>query len=107
MAKKKLSARAERRALDRDTGKLLRAKEKIFGLEAGGSPERPIELGAASEVEVAARSMRCPRCEGALELLEHLAETVEGRRLRIARVRCKVCGSERRVYFRLEAARLN
>lgn len=100
-AKKKPSARALRRQEERDVSKLARSKEKLAGLELGGSPERPIEIRSASEVEVMARSTRCSRCEGAMRLDEHVAETIGSQRLRIARLSCALCGAKRSVYFRL------
>lgn len=105
--KPKTSARAERRSQERDIQKLIRDKERLFVYERGGSPDKAIELGSSSEVEVVARTMQCPRCEGAFEVLEHLAQTLSVGRLRVARVRCKVCGAERSLYFRLAGSMMN
>lgn len=102
-AKKKPSARAARREAERAAVKLARDRERLAALEPGGAPERPIELTSASEVEVAARSMPCPRCGGEVRVDEHLAETVGAARLRIAKVSCPGCGLRRAVYFRLGA----
>jgi DNA-directed RNA polymerase subunit RPC12/RpoP len=81
--------------------KLVAAKEKLARLEDGGSPERPIELSSASQVEVHARSLACLRCGTGYRVEEHAA--VEG--LRLARVVCPQCGARREVWFRL--AKLN
>jgi hypothetical protein len=107
MAKKKLSARAARRAQDRTTEKLGRDLERLAQLAPGGSPERPIALDSASQVEVTARSTPCPRCQGALRVEEHTAETLGGARLRVARVVCAACGARRALYFRLAGDALN
>jgi hypothetical protein len=100
-AKKKLSTRAARRESERAAGKLTRDIERLALLEPGGSAERPIELDSASQVEVAARAIPCPRCRGALRLEEHTAETLQGARLRVAKVACSACGGRRSLYFRL------
>jgi hypothetical protein len=102
-AKKKQSPRAARREAERDAMKLARDRERLAALEPGGSPERPIEITSASEVEVTARGMVCPRCSGEVRIEEHLAETVGGSRLRIARVVCSFCRAQRSIYFRLGA----
>jgi DNA-directed RNA polymerase subunit RPC12/RpoP len=100
--KAKPRARTERRARERATEKLAAEREKLFLLDTGGSPERPIEVASASVVESHARGIRCPRCgENELEVLEHLAKVVEGIRLREARMQCRRCGSRRSIWFRL------
>jgi len=53
-------------------------------------------------VEARALSQRCPRCDGEHELLEHTALTVQGVRLRELRLRCRRCGSQRSLFFRIE-----
>lgn len=107
MAKKKLSARAARRAGDREAVKLTQDLEKLWQVEPGGTPERPIVLASASQVEVTARGTRCPRCQGELRVEEHTAETIAGARLRVARMRCVTCGSQRAIWFRLATEMLN
>jgi hypothetical protein len=99
--KKKQSARAVRREADRAASKLVRDQERLAVLEPGGAPERPIELTSASEVEIAARGLPCPRCGGEVRIEEHLAETIGTSRLRLARVACSICGARRTIYFRL------
>ncbi|AUX43944.1 hypothetical protein SOCE26_054000 [Sorangium cellulosum] len=107
MAKKKLSARAARRASDRDAEKLTRDLERLALLEPGHTPGRAIVLDAASQVEVAARAIPCPRCRGLFRVEDHTAETLDGVRLRVAKVVCSACGAGRLLYFRLGAAALN
>jgi hypothetical protein len=98
--------RAARRAEDRARGKLARDLDRLFRLGPGGSPERPIPIVAPTEVEVRARSMPCPLCDGELKLEEHTAETVGTARLRVAQVVCAVCRARRSIYFQLAGARL-
>lgn len=107
MAKKKLSTRAARRESDRTSAKLTRDIERLALLDPGHSPGRAIDLDAASQVEVAARSIPCPRCRGAFRVEDHTAETLDGVRLRVAKVACSACGAGRLLYFRLGAASLN
>lgn len=101
MPKKKPSPRNERRAAERDAEKLARDREKLARLEAGGTPERPLDVDSASIVEPHALSMRCLRCDGANRLVEHTAETVGGARLRAVRLSCGRCGTPRTVWFRI------
>jgi hypothetical protein len=101
MAKKRASPRNERRAAERDAEKLARDREKLARLLAGGAPERPIDVESASQIEPHAVAMRCLRCDGAHRLVEHAAETVDGARLRVARMACVRCGTARAVWFRI------
>jgi hypothetical protein len=105
--RKKQSPKAERRAKARAEEKLGKKREQLAQMEAGGSPERPIEVVSASVVETHAKSMPCPRCLGACRLDEHAAETVGGKRLRIARMLCTQCATRRAVYFRIVGEMMN
>ncbi len=107
MGAKKLSPRSIRRAQGRALDKLAGQREKLARLEAGGSPEHPVVLESASQVEVHAGSLRCLRCDGACRVDEHLAETLGGERLRMAKLVCSACGARRSVYFRIAPAALN
>jgi hypothetical protein len=107
VARHKLSPNAQRRALARAADKLGRQREKLGALEVGGSPERPIDVVSASLVESMARSAACLRCGSPVTVDEHAAETVKGRRLRIARVRCCQCGAPRAIYFRIAGGEPN
>jgi hypothetical protein len=98
---KKKSARAERRERERSLEKLHRQREKLAALEPGGSPERPVDLESASLVEPRARAEPCLRCGGEMRSVEHRAEALDRRRLRIAVARCARCGHARTFYFRL------
>lgn len=101
MAKKPKRARTIRREAQRAAADLVAKRERLFELEAGGSPERPIDVDAASVVETRARSVRCPRCGGEHRVVEHAAVVVQGSRLREARLLCHQCGSRRSLWFRL------
>ena len=82
--------------------KLADQREKLATLEEGGSPRRPIEVESASQVEAHARSLPCLRCTGtSLRVDDHAAVTVDGRRLRVARMLCPDCGATRSVYFHI------
>jgi uncharacterized protein with PIN domain len=99
--------RAQQRAQDREAQKLARDLEKLAALAEGASPARAIPITSPAEVEVLAGSTRCPICQGELRVEEHAAETVEGARLRVARVVCAVCRRKRAIYFRLAGGVLN
>ncbi|MFO0724724.1 MAG: hypothetical protein U1E65_13160 [Myxococcota bacterium] len=99
MAKKR-SERTERRAAERSLRRLVQDREKLARLQPGGSEEHPIEVPAASVIEVRAAALPCPQCEGKLQLLQHRA-TASG--LRALQMRCQRCGVERTLWFRIAA----
>lgn len=101
LAKKPKRARTVRREAARATAGLVADRERLFVLEPGGAPERPISVETASIVELRALSVRCPRCEGEHRLVEHAAVVVQGVRLREARLSCRACGARRSLWFRL------
>jgi hypothetical protein len=107
MSAKKLSPRAARREQARALEKLATQREKLARLEAGGAPQRPVVVESASQVEAHARSLQCVRCDGSYRLDEHVADTIDGERLRVARLVCVACGARRSVYFRIAPARVN
>ena len=96
-------ARTLRRARARVDAKLRADVEKLALLAEGGRHDRPIEVASPAQVEVRAQAMLCPHCGEPPHLLEHRAEVFAGERLRVVRLRCGPCGSERAVYFRLAA----
>lgn len=104
MSKRK---RTLRREADRTVEKLRRDLEKIADHAPGGSPERAIFVGSASEVEVTAMTMKCPLCQGPFLIEEHAAETIRGLRVRVVKAVCRACRAPRSVYFRLPEASLN
>ena len=99
--------RTLRRADERAALSLADDRERLFQLEPGGTPERPIEVSSASVVEAQALSMPCPRCAGVHDLVEHVAITKGSVRLREVRLACRQCGSRRSVFFRLREEKPN
>lgn len=95
------AGRTLRRSQEKSSEKLARDRERLFLLEVGGTPERPIGVVSSSVVEAQALSTPCPRCLGTHDLVEHAAVAVHGVRLREARLRCRQCGSRRSLWFRL------
>jgi hypothetical protein len=96
-----MSARQKERKAERAREQLATDRERLFALEPGGSAARPLEVASASVVEAHGSSVPCPRCDGAQEALEHAAVTVNGARLRELRLRCRQCGTQRSMFFRL------
>jgi len=96
-ARPRTKQREEARALE----KLKSARQRLFELEVGGVPERPIPITSAAVVEAHAESVPCPRCGGKHDIAEHVAVTVGGVRLREARLRCRQCGATRSLWFRI------
>lgn len=109
MAKKKrpVSARGERRALEREVEKDAARRDKLATLLPGGAPERPIEVSTASLVEPTARGQRCVRCEGEVRVESHDARSIDGVPLRVVTVACAACGHQRALYFRIVSAALH
>jgi hypothetical protein len=95
----RLRKRAERQERRRN----LRDLDRLARLAPGGAPDRPLEIDTPPLVDVMAAAATCPLCGGGFRLDEHAAETIEGRRLRIARVTCTTCGVAREIYFTLRA----
>jgi hypothetical protein len=100
MAKKPRPRTTQRQAA-RAAVKLRAARERLFELELGGSPDRPISIVSATVVEAHAESVPCPQCVGKHDVAEHVAVTVQGMRLREARLRCRQCGTTRSLWFRI------
>ena len=102
MSKKAKRPRTVRREREREALSLARDRERLFRLEAGGTPERPIDVASASVVDVRAAAVPCPRCGGEQAVTEHAAVGgTGGGRLREARLECRRCGSRRSLWFRL------
>jgi len=100
-------ARSIRRELERADAKLVREREKLFRLEPGGTPERPVEVASAVLVEPRASSRDCPRCRVKLKATEHSAEVRNNERLRRVEATCPRCGQVRPVWFRIVGDTLN
>src|SRR5262249_50359365 len=89
----KARPRTVQREAERAMRKLADAREKLFRLEPGGSPERPIEVPSASVVESRARALGCARCGGETRLEDHAAVVIEAGARRRVRMRCRTCHS--------------
>jgi hypothetical protein len=99
--------RSLKRAALRAANKLAQQRERLFLLEAGGSPRRPIEIQSASVVENRAAALQCPNCEVPFHVDAHRARSAEGVRLREVEVSCPRCGQQRSLWFRLVGPALN
>jgi predicted Zn finger-like uncharacterized protein len=95
---RKRPERTARRKGERDARQLVRDRERLAALAPGGARERPIDVPASPVIEVRARSLRCPQCEGAYRVEDHQAESAE---LRVLAVTCQRCGVARRIWFRI------
>lgn len=95
---KKRPERTARRARERAARQLVRDKEKLASLVAGGSAERPIEVASAAVVEIRVRALRCPQCDGGYAIIDHRSA---GQGVRPVDVRCNVCGVARTLWFRI------
>ena len=109
MAKRpsKRSDRTIRREQERELSRLQADRERLFSLEAGGRSEHPIEATSAAVIESHASRVPCPRCGGSHELLEHTASVQHGVRLRQTKLRCRQCGSQRSLWFKIVGPSLN
>jgi endogenous inhibitor of DNA gyrase (YacG/DUF329 family) len=105
--KAKTRARNARREAERAAEKLAAQREKLFLLEPGGTPQRPIDIETPVLVELRAASFNCPRCGCPVQLREHAAPSVSGVLLREARVQCPRCGSKRSLWFRISGSKVN
>jgi hypothetical protein len=79
----------------------IAAREKLATLEPGGTPDYPMNVESASQIEVRALSMPCLRCDGPYRLDEHTVERFASRHVRVLRVHCGHCGVGRRLFFRV------
>lgn len=95
---RKRPERTERRARERAARQLVRDREKLAALVAGGSADRPIEVSSSAVIETRVRSMPCPQCEGELAIADHRSA---GQGMRALDVRCRICGVPRTLWFRI------
>ena len=109
MAKRapKRSDRTVRREQERAQTRLKEDRERLFALSPGGNPERPHEAASAAVIESHALSVRCPLCGENHELIEHSAHVRHGVRLRETKLRCRQCGSQRSLWFKIVGPNLN
>lgn len=99
--------RKERRALTRLAEKDLASRRKLASLELGGTPTTPIVVTTASLVEVTAVASACIVCGDGTKLLDHRAQVVDGKSLRVVDVQCKQCGEKRSLWMVIVAPVLN
>jgi hypothetical protein len=97
---RKRPERTARRVKERAARQLVRDREKLASLVAGGSAERPIEVVSSSVIETRVRSMPCPQCEAQLDVVDHRSE---GQGMRAVDVKCRICGVPRTLWFRIVA----
>jgi predicted Zn finger-like uncharacterized protein len=76
---------------------LVRDRERLASLSTG-SPARPIAVTSAAVVEVRARALDCPQCEGSYRVHDHRAPASG---IRAVEVQCRQCGVGRTLWFRL------
>jgi hypothetical protein len=86
---------------------LVKDREKLARLAPGGEPARPLVVESPAVIELRATGEPCIQCEGAVALVSHDADTVDGELLRVVTVRCRTCGTPRTLWFRVELARPN
>jgi len=67
----------------------------------GGRPDNPIIITSPSVVETRAARSACPFCEVEMNVESHRVMEHEGRRLRVAELKCLRCEFERKLYFSL------
>ncbi|HSN27331.1 MAG TPA: hypothetical protein VLT45_13650 [Kofleriaceae bacterium] len=95
---RKRPERTERRARERAARQLVRDREKLADLSAGGAKERPIAVESSAVIEGRVRAMPCVQCEGPYRVGDHRSE---GPGLRAVEARCERCGAPRTVWFRI------
>jgi hypothetical protein len=83
---------------NRAARELVRNREQVAKLMAGGLPDRPIRVPSSSVIEIRIRSHPCPQCEGELRIEEHRSS---GNGLRDVAVRCRQCGVARVLWFQI------
>ena len=95
---RKRPERTARRAQERAARELVRDREKLASLVAGGSAERPIEVASSAVIEGRVRATPCPQCEGELGVRDHRSA---GAGMRAVDVSCRICGTPRTLWFRI------
>ena len=103
MARKR-PERTERRIQERAARQLVRDREKLALLVAGGAREHPIVVTSAAVIEGRTEALPCPQCEGQYRIAEHRREA-DG--LRALDVKCRQCGVGRTLWFRIAVAEVN
>jgi hypothetical protein len=107
MARRPPTRRGLRRREARDAEALARDLEALERTAAGGTPQRPLDVESAAQVDVVATQRPCPRCRVARRLDQHVARTVDGESLRVALISCPRCAARTELWFRLRPSRLH
>lgn len=105
--KKTARPRTLDRAQERKREKLYEARVKLSLLDAGGSAERPLDVSSASVIESRAEAEPCLRCGDVARCQEHTTHQGPHGLLRLVKLECRNCGTERSLYFRIIASYLN
>ena len=95
---RKRPERTARRAQQRAARELVRDREKLAKLVAGGASDHPIEVSSAAVIEGRVGALPCPQCEGELRVKDHRST---GSGMRAVDVRCDQCGAPRTLWFRI------
>jgi hypothetical protein len=108
MAARKERPRKERREAERETAKLVIAREKLALREPGGTAENPIQVDSAAVIEPRAESLGCLSCSLSRDFVSMRVRShdVEGHVRRVV-IRCTLCGRARTAYFVLRARLAN
>ncbi|MEO6774896.1 MAG: hypothetical protein ABI467_18150 [Kofleriaceae bacterium] len=83
---------------ERGARELVRDREKLAKLVAGGAADHPIEVSSVAVIEGRVGALPCPQCEGEYRVLDH---RFEGPGLRAVAVACRRCGVKRTLWFRI------
>jgi hypothetical protein len=108
MAARKERPRTERREAERETAKIVLAREKLALREPGGTPDNPIQVDSAAVTEPRAESLGCLSCSLSRDLVSMRIRSHEvlGHVRRVV-VGCTLCGRARTAYFVLRARLAN
>jgi len=95
---RKRPERTAKRERERAARQLVRDREKLASMVAGGSQQRPIVVPSSAVIEGRVRAMPCPQCEGELRVGDHRSA---GAGMRAVDVRCQQCAAPRTLWFRI------
>lgn len=101
---RKRPERTERRTRERAARQLVRDREKLASLSAGGAAEHAIEVVSSAVIEGRVGAIPCVQCEGRYRILDHRSA---GAGVRALDVRCERCGVARTLWFRIVSAEPN
>lgn len=94
----KVRDRTARRSEERAARRLVRDREQLAALSAGGAPEHPIHVDSAAVIEGRTLALPCPQCGGPYRIREHRSA---GAGLRDVDVTCRNCGAPRTLWFKI------